>query len=140
MQGVLEIVSNERSRQKYQIFLEESRYGLGKLDQNDLFYRAERSLLANKLILSDLKDKSTDKIAFASINDSDLATRSFMFCLIGFFCRLFVDASLMEEDDFMEFSDNINDVIEFHNNDANLRYLKCLITWIHKDNFLLITP
>ena len=67
MQGVLEIVSNERSRQKYQIFLEESRYGLGKLDQNDLFYRAERSLLANKLILSDLKDKSTDQIAFASI-------------------------------------------------------------------------
>ena len=44
--------------------------------------------------------------------------------------------SLMEEDDFMEFSDNINDVIEFHNNDANLRYLKCLITWIHQDNFL----
>jgi hypothetical protein len=44
--------------------------------------------------------------------------------------------SLMEEDDFMEFSDNINDVIEFHNNDANLRYLKCLITWIHQNNFL----
>ena len=66
MQGVLEIVSNERSRQKYQVFLEESRYGLGKLDQNDLFYRAERSLLANKLILSDLKE-STDQIAFASI-------------------------------------------------------------------------
>ena len=86
MQGVLEIVSNERSRQKYQIFLEEPRYGLGKLDQNDLFYRAERSLLANKLILSDLKDKSTDQIAFASIEGkvSDIS-----FALIKYF-RLFL--------------------------------------------------
>ena len=94
MQGVLEIVSNERSRQKYQIFLEESRYGLGKLDQNDLFYRAERSLLANKLILSDLKDKSTDKIAFASIegkvsNMKLTLIKHFRLFLRGFFLDIF---------------------------------------------------
>ena len=69
LQGVLEIVSNERSRQKE--WSRDFSFGLlnqtSKTDQDDLYYRAERSLLANKLILSDLRDKPTDQIAFASI-------------------------------------------------------------------------
>ena len=69
LQGVLEIVSNERSRKKE--WYRDISFGIfnqtSKTDQNDVNYRAERSLLANKLILSDLRDKSTDQIAFASI-------------------------------------------------------------------------
>ena len=78
LQGALEVIRiyNEKNGLKSPTNLEETRNfeffnQTGLADQKDLFYKAERSLLANKLILADLTDKPPDQINFASLEGKD---------------------------------------------------------------------